>query len=113
MDNFGLLPDIEKILEYLPKSLKYFRDKAGFTVDEVAVAINKTKGTVSNWENGKGTPTFIDIINICYLYNISLYDLIPPDDTEKIIPTNNDLDLIKKIRNSDSSVKKIINKILE
>lgn len=114
MDNYGLSPDLEKILKYLPKYLKYFREKADFTIDDAAAAIKKSKGTLSNWENGKGIPTFVDIINICALYNISLYDLIPSDkDTKEIIPTKQDLVLIKKIRNADTDVKTVINKILE
>lgn len=41
-----------------PITLVYLRERIGKSQFEMAVALNKTPGTVSNWERGLKTPIF-------------------------------------------------------
>lgn len=53
-------------------SLTAARVNAGFTLDEVAQKIHKTKATLIAWEKGK---TSIDVSNLkelCTLYNVPM-----------------------------------------
>lgn len=59
------------------------RINAGFTLDEVAQRIHKTKGTIIAWEKGK---TSIDVHNfkeLCNLYNAPMeYIILPFNSTQ-------------------------------
>lgn len=57
------------------------RVNAGFTLDEVAERINKSKGTIIAWEKGK---TSIDVHNfkeLCDLYNVPMEFIILPSNS--------------------------------
>lgn len=54
------------------------RVNAGFTLDDVAQKLHKTKGTIIAWEKGK---TSIDVHNfkeLCNLYNVPMEFIILP-----------------------------------
>lgn len=56
------------------------RVNAGFTLDDVAQKIHKTKGTIIAWEKGK---TSIDVHNfkeLCDLYNVPMEFIILPSN---------------------------------
>mgnify|MGYP000395688675 FL=1 len=57
------------------------RVNAGFTLDDVAQKIHKTKGTIIAWEKGK---TSIDVHNfkeLCDLYNVPMEFIILPSNS--------------------------------
>ena len=64
-------------------SLKAARVNAGLTQDEVARELNKSKNTISNYENGKSVPDMATGKALAKLYNTSIDDLIflPEDCT--------------------------------
>lgn len=65
-------------MKRLKISLKAARVNANLSQDEVATAMNKSKTTINNWENGK---TGIDLGNLktlCSLYNVTIDDIFLP-----------------------------------
>ena len=64
-------------------SLKAARVNAGLTQDEVAKSLNKSKNTISSYENGKSIPDMVTGKALAKLYNTSIDDLIflPTDCT--------------------------------
>ena len=59
-------------------SLKAARINAGFNQAEVAAHLNRTKETISNWENGKVSMRVEDFKTLCNLYKISEHDIFLP-----------------------------------
>lgn len=59
-------------------SLKAARVNAGFSQNEVATRLNRTKETISNWENGKVSMRAEDFKALCSLYQISEHDIFLP-----------------------------------
>lgn len=49
-------------------SLKAARVNAGFNQNEVAERLNRTKETISNWENGRVSMRAEDFKALCRLY---------------------------------------------
>lgn len=62
------------------------RVNAGYTLDQVAEKIHKTKGTIIAWEKGK---TSIDVHNfqeLCELYGVPMEFInLPFNSTESVI----------------------------
>ena len=54
----------------LAARLKECREKAGFTINEVGVAIGKSEKTISAWEHGRGQPDADMLFKLCDLYGI-------------------------------------------
>ena len=54
------------------KKLQRSRIDAGLTQEQAAEALDVTRQTVSNWENGKTYPDIKNIIDISELYHVSL-----------------------------------------
>ena len=59
------------IREQLAARLKYFREKAGFTIYEAGEKIGKSGKTISAWENGRGQPDADMLLILCDLYSIA------------------------------------------
>jgi transcriptional regulator with XRE-family HTH domain len=52
------------------------RVNAGFTQEEVAKLLGKSKNTIVNWEKGKSSPDINDGKALANLYGVSVDDLI-------------------------------------
>ena len=63
----------------IEKKLKYIREQAGFTQEQIAEAVLVSRQTISNWENAKSLPDLISIIKLSELYNISVDELLKSD----------------------------------
>ena len=63
----------------IEKKLKYIREQAGFTQEQIAEAVLVSRQTISNWENAKSLPDLISIIKLSELYNISVDELLKRD----------------------------------
>ena len=64
------------------------RVNAGYSLDEVAKEMKKTKGTIINWEKGRTSIKIAEFEELCNLYKISKegeYEKIKKmrDDTQK------------------------------
>ncbi|MDR0912239.1 MAG: helix-turn-helix domain-containing protein [Methanobrevibacter sp.] len=51
-----------------PKILKWARENAGFTIEEIAKKMNKDVDKFSLWETGKEIPTFKQLSNLSNIY---------------------------------------------
>ena len=60
--------------------LKEARLRAGLTQENVAVEIEVTRQTISNWETEKSFPDIVSVIKLSTLYNISLDKLLKGDE---------------------------------
>lgn len=54
------------------RKLQRSRMDAGLTQEQAAEALDVTRQTVSNWENGKTYPDIKNIVDISELYHVSL-----------------------------------------
>ena len=60
----------------LGEKLKLRRKKSGLTQEQVAMEMNITRQTLSNWEVGKNYPDIDSIISLSQIYNLSLDELL-------------------------------------
>lgn len=95
----------------LAKSLKRFRELAGFTVRDVGTLVGKSCQTVSAWENCRGQPDADMLLKLCEIYHLdsvaSFFEQIPvslPKDEQT---------LLELYRNATNSGKKGAFVILE
>lgn len=63
-------------------SLAAARVNAGMTQESLAKAIGVDKGTVYNWENGKGIPTAISLRKLSELSGIPMDYIFVPEKSE-------------------------------
>ena len=54
------------------------RVNAGYSLDEVAKEMKKTKGTIINWEKGAAIPSFADMKLLADIYNIPIDNIFLP-----------------------------------
>lgn len=59
------------------KLLKKYRKSKGITLEKLGNNINKTKATVSKYENGEIIPDILTLLEICNELNINLSQLFP------------------------------------
>ncbi|WP_300123340.1 helix-turn-helix domain-containing protein [uncultured Enterococcus sp.] len=64
----------------LANNLKYYREKAGFTQEEVANELRVTWQSISRWENGKSYPDLDNLVLISELYQVSIDHLIKENE---------------------------------
>ena len=70
--------------EKLQITLTAARVNAGFSLDEVAKKMQKTKGTIINWEKGRTPMKISDFDELCNLYKISKDYIILPSTLQKV-----------------------------
>ena len=69
------------IVEPLQITLKAARVNAGLTQEEVAVKLRKNKQTIVNWETGKTTIDFANLVALCRLYKVSEDNIFLPRES--------------------------------
>lgn len=57
------------------------RVNAGLTLDEVALKLHKSKGTIIAWEKGKTSMDVYNFKELCNLYNIPMECIILPENS--------------------------------
>lgn len=68
-------------MEPLQITLKAARVNAGLTQEEVAVELRKNKQTIVNWETGKTTIDFANLVALCRLYKVSEDNIFLPRES--------------------------------
>lgn len=68
------------IREYMAKKLHGYRNARGLSVTEVGNALGKSPKTISAWEVGRGQPDADMLMQLCYLYGVSISDFYPDED---------------------------------
>lgn len=60
------------------------RVNAGYSIDDVANKLHKTKWTIINWEKGRCSIKIQDFNALCRLYNISKDYIIVPQTLQNV-----------------------------
>lgn len=60
------------------------RVNAGFSLEEVAEKLQKSKSTIINWEKGRTPIKISDFKSLCNLYKISEEYIILPKTLQKV-----------------------------
>lgn len=60
------------------------RVNAGYSLDEVSKKMQKTKGTIINWEKGRTSMKITEFEELCNLYNIAKDYIILPTTLQKV-----------------------------
>lgn len=59
-------------------SLAAARVNANMTQEEVAKAMNVSKNTIINWEKGRSSPKYNQMVRLCDIYNMPMdYIFLP------------------------------------
>ncbi|MCM3099856.1 hypothetical protein CN395_26090 [Priestia megaterium] len=74
---------IEELKEYIGLKIKEYRKIRRLTTVELGMLSNTSQATISAIERGTRFGTFESILNICKVLDVSLYDILPPDYTQK------------------------------
>lgn len=103
--------------------LKMLRESKSLTLQELADDINKkynlsfTKGMMSKWENGKGSPSITSATFISEYFHVSLDYLLGIDKNSTIYALRNipksEQTLLHKYRSIDSKGKHTVDTVLE
>lgn len=71
------------------KRIEYFREKRGFTRQELAQELNVTLRTIYRWESGERLPDVVTLVKLCQVLAVDLNELTkyavdaqPTDETE-------------------------------
>lgn len=59
--------------------LKFFREQANLTQDQLAKLLNVSQPTIQRWENGTREPSLQDLKNLCKILGVKYYDLVEID----------------------------------
>ncbi|WP_209369478.1 helix-turn-helix transcriptional regulator [Priestia megaterium] len=75
---------IEELKEYIGLKIKEYRKVRRITTAELGKLSNTSQATISAIERGTRFGTFESMLNICDVLEISLYDILPSDYTQKV-----------------------------
>lgn len=59
--------------------LKFYREQAGLTQDQLAKLLNVSQPTIQRWENGAREPNLQDLKKLCKALGVKYYDLVDID----------------------------------
>lgn len=82
--------EVKEKFEFKSEALKKAREAKGYKQDELAKFIFTTRQSISNWENGKKTPTLENVNRLSEILDISMDDLIERK-VEEELSTNEEL----------------------
>lgn len=72
--------DVEGASEMnLSKQIKKYRDREGFSQEDLAEKIYVSRQTISNWENERSYPDIHNLLLLSVLFDVSLDDLVKGD----------------------------------
>ncbi|WP_421535881.1 helix-turn-helix transcriptional regulator [Priestia sp. D3YE.R1] len=83
---------IEELKEYIGVKIKEYRKVRRITTAELGKLSNTSQATISAIERGTRFGTFESMLNICDVLEISLYDILPFDYTQKVNLNNSNED---------------------
>ncbi|HDR8043328.1 helix-turn-helix transcriptional regulator [Bacillus thuringiensis] len=63
----------------LSKQIKKYRDREGFSQEDLAEKIYVSRQTISNWENERSYPDIHNLLFLSVLFDVSLDDLVKGD----------------------------------
>ena len=114
----------EKI--YLPENIRFLRKKHDMTMEELGKKLNKSLSTVGKWETGDSKPPLEIIVELMFIFDVSLDNLMYVDlsnyagDYSKsaftdimVNQSNEEKFLIESYRKLSDDHKKTINELLK
>lgn len=69
-------------------TLLYYRTLNNLTQGQVAAAVDFDRTTYWTWENGKGLPDPVTLMNIAHYYKIQIDDLLDENKVKEIEKSN-------------------------
>ncbi|MDT2767707.1 helix-turn-helix domain-containing protein [Globicatella sulfidifaciens] len=72
----------------LPEQISFYRNKMGWTQEQLAEKIGVSKQSVSNWETGLKSPRMKIISKLASLFNVNISDLVTSDTEEPYYKIN-------------------------
>lgn len=70
-------------MDRLRITLKAARVNAGLTQDMVCDKLGISDRTLSKWESGKSTPSYLALLGLCSIYGLTEDDIILPCESAK------------------------------
>ena len=61
---------------YFASNIKFLRKRRGRTQDDVAVALNLKRSTLSGYENGVAQPGIDVLVSFSRYFNLSIYTML-------------------------------------
>ena len=84
----------------LGENIKTYRQKKGYTQEEVANRLHVTRQTISKWENGKCMPDYSIIEPLCDALHVTLPELMDgedaAEDSMRVYDDEQILDLLRR-----------------
>lgn len=81
----------QEIRKQLAGKLRFFRQRAGLTTNEVGEKIGKSYKTVSGWEHGRGQPDADMLFLLCEIYGIeNISEFYTSDAEQGVTPVSQD-----------------------
>lgn len=75
------------------EKLKYFREKKGYTQEDLASELLISRQSISKWENGINEPDIETIKKLCQIFDCSLAELI---DDDKVVVSSKEVKVEEK-----------------
>lgn len=69
----------------LGEKLKYYRQKNGYSQDDIAKKLNISRQAISRWENGWNMPDLENIVVLCDLYGLTTDELLKSEEPDPVI----------------------------
>lgn len=84
---------METFTEHIGKKIRFYRKKKGYTLEQFSAVINKSKASVSKYENGSISIDALTLLDIANVLDISVTDLVDdykqPGITPQAFPQDN------------------------
>ncbi|WP_297630753.1 helix-turn-helix transcriptional regulator [uncultured Clostridium sp.] len=84
----------------IAERLRYFRERSGYSQEDLAKKLNISRQSISKWELGKSTPDINYIIQMSEIYDVSLDELLKGEEKKGEVINSEikekDLSIIKK-----------------
>ena len=66
--------------EYMSNKIRELRIERGIKQSELGAMLSEPKkgATISSWEKARTMPNETDLLDLCELFNVDLYDFYPP-----------------------------------
>jgi transcriptional regulator with XRE-family HTH domain len=82
----------------LAVQLKYYREKSGFSQNDVAKRLNISRQAISKWENDRGYPDIDNLVLLSHMYEVSIDELLKENEELKKKMKKNEEEISEKKR---------------
>ncbi len=104
MHREGEILEVNETRQKIAFFLKYCREIAGLTIQEVGQIINKSNETILNWENGSDQPNTEMFLTLCNIYHVESFNAFSEQNLSSEL-THAEAELITLWRNTTNGGK--------